>query len=216
MRWNRQDQYRRLNQSISQGFSLGVGWCSLHYVLLREWGWERNWLNDWLDRAKSLKISLPDKLPILFSDKYFSKIWDGASREVSQLSAQFAVWCLLRMFCSLRLPPLLPSPAPRLLTFSLSVSFSRTQPCKPCVCVHAKSLQSCLTVCSPVDYSPPGSSLRLHFKLHLLQETFLNPQRPLPHNHPYRLRSHFFQSSLLSWLIFIGHKLWAFNMHKLI
>ena len=24
-------------------------------------------------------------------------------------------------------------------------------------CVHAKSLQSCLTLCDPVDYSPPGS-----------------------------------------------------------
>ena len=26
-------------------------------------------------------------------------------------------------------------------------------------CVHAKSLQSCLTLCSPVDCSPPGSSV---------------------------------------------------------
>ena len=27
----------------------------------------------------------------------------------------------------------------------------------PCVCV--KSLESCLTLCDPMDYSPPGSSL---------------------------------------------------------
>ena len=26
------------------------------------------------------------------------------------------------------------------------------------VCVHAKSLQSCLTLCNPMNYSPPGSS----------------------------------------------------------
>ena len=26
-------------------------------------------------------------------------------------------------------------------------------------CMHAKSLQSCLIVCSPMDYSPPGSSV---------------------------------------------------------
>ena len=26
-------------------------------------------------------------------------------------------------------------------------------------CVRAKSLQSCLTLCDPVDYSPPGSSV---------------------------------------------------------
>ena len=28
-----------------------------------------------------------------------------------------------------------------------------------CVCVHAKSLQSCLTLCNPMDCSPPGSSV---------------------------------------------------------
>ena len=28
-----------------------------------------------------------------------------------------------------------------------------------CACVHTKSLQSCLTLCNPMDYSPPGSSV---------------------------------------------------------
>ena len=28
-----------------------------------------------------------------------------------------------------------------------------------CVCVHAKSFQSCLTVCDPMDCSLPGSSV---------------------------------------------------------
>ena len=28
-----------------------------------------------------------------------------------------------------------------------------------CVCVHAKLLQLCLTVCDPMDCSPPGSSV---------------------------------------------------------
>ena len=28
-----------------------------------------------------------------------------------------------------------------------------------CVCAHAKSLQLCLTLCDPMDYSPPGSSV---------------------------------------------------------
>ena len=27
------------------------------------------------------------------------------------------------------------------------------------MCVHAKSLQSCLTLCDPMDCSPPGSSV---------------------------------------------------------
>ena len=26
-------------------------------------------------------------------------------------------------------------------------------------CMHAKSLESCLTLCNPMDYSPPGSSV---------------------------------------------------------
>ena len=28
-----------------------------------------------------------------------------------------------------------------------------------CVCAHAKSLQSCPTLCDPMDLSPPGSSV---------------------------------------------------------
>ena len=27
------------------------------------------------------------------------------------------------------------------------------------MCMHAKSLQSCLTLCDPMDYSSPGSSV---------------------------------------------------------
>ena len=36
-----------------------------------------------------------------------------------------------------------------------------------CTCVRAKSLQSCLTLCDTMDYSPPGSSLHgiLHAKI---------------------------------------------------
>ena len=29
-----------------------------------------------------------------------------------------------------------------------------------CLCMHAKSLQSCLTLCDPINRSPPGSSVR--------------------------------------------------------
>ena len=32
--------------------------------------------------------------------------------------------------------------------------------CKDIVYVHAKSLQSCLTLCNPMDCSPPGPSVR--------------------------------------------------------
>ena len=27
------------------------------------------------------------------------------------------------------------------------------------MCMHAKLLQSCLTLCDPMDYSPPGTSV---------------------------------------------------------
>ena len=30
---------------------------------------------------------------------------------------------------------------------------------RPPVCMHAKSLHSCLTLCDLTDYSPPGSSV---------------------------------------------------------
>ena len=35
---------------------------------------------------------------------------------------------------------------------------STVPPGKP-PCVYVKSLESCLTLCDPMDYSPPGSSL---------------------------------------------------------
>ena len=38
-----------------------------------------------------------------------------------------------------------------------------------CVCESAKSLQSCLTLCDPMDYSLPGSSVHGIFQARLLQ-----------------------------------------------
>ena len=48
--------------------------------------------------------------------------------------------------------------------------------------MHAKSLQSCLTLCDPVDYSPPGSSIS-----GILQQEYLSglpfpPPGDLPHS----------------------------------
>ena len=36
-------------------------------------------------------------------------------------------------------------------------------------CMCAKSLQSCLTLCDPMDYSPPGSSVHRIFKARILE-----------------------------------------------
>ena len=40
---------------------------------------------------------------------------------------------------------------------------------KHCVCVCAKSLQSCLTFCDPMDSSPPGSSVHEILQARLLE-----------------------------------------------
>ena len=39
------------------------------------------------------------------------------------------------------------------------VCSSRTLHDTSCACVHANSLQSCLTLCNPIDCSPPGPSV---------------------------------------------------------
>ena len=49
-----------------------------------------------------------------------------------------------------------------------------------CVCVRAQSLQSCLTVCDPVDYSPPGSSVRGIFQARIPEWAAMPSSRALP------------------------------------
>ena len=38
-----------------------------------------------------------------------------------------------------------------------------------CVCVHAQSLQSCLTLCDPVNCSLPGSSVHVTLQARILE-----------------------------------------------
>ena len=54
--------------------------------------------------------------------------------------------------------------------------------------MHSKSLQSCLTLCNPIDYRPPGSSVRedspgksgVGVGCHALLQGFFLPQRSNP------------------------------------
>ena len=57
--------------------------------------------------------------------------------------------------------PLLQSRGGRGTTSFLSSSVLGREGVCTCVCAHvcAKSLQSCPTLCDPMDYSPPGSSI---------------------------------------------------------
>ena len=43
-------------------------------------------------------------------------------------------------------------------------------PFKFLVCVHAKSLQLCPTLCDPMDCSPPGSSVHEIFQARILEQ----------------------------------------------
>ena len=51
------------------------------------------------------------------------------------------------------------SPCSTALSWSQSCVYSDISPLHARACVHAKSLQSCLTLCHHTDGSPPGSSL---------------------------------------------------------
>ena len=47
-------------------------------------------------------------------------------------------------------------------------------------CVHAKSLQLCLTLCNPMDCSPPGSSLHGILQARILEWTAMPSSSDLP------------------------------------
>ena len=46
--------------------------------------------------------------------------------------------------------------------------------------VHAKSLQSCPTLCNPMDYSPPGSSVHGILQIRILEWVAMPPPGALP------------------------------------
>ena len=50
-----------------------------------------------------------------------------------------------------------------------------------CVCMHAKSLQSCLTLCDPMDCNPPGSSVHEILQARILAWVAIPPPGDLPH-----------------------------------
>ena len=45
------------------------------------------------------------------------------------------------------------------------------------VCMHAKSLQSCLTLCDPMDCSLPGSSVQEIFQARILEWVAISSSR---------------------------------------
>ena len=55
------------------------------------------------------------------------------------------------------------------------------QPSLSCACMHAKSLQSCPTFCDPMDYTPPGSTVRGILQARILEWGAMPSPRDLPH-----------------------------------
>ena len=49
-----------------------------------------------------------------------------------------------------------------------------------CVCVCTKSLQSCLTLCDPVDHNPPGSSVHGILQTRILEWVAIFSPEDLP------------------------------------
>ena len=49
------------------------------------------------------------------------------------------------------------------------------------MCVHAKLLQSCLTLCDPIDHSPPGSCVQGVLQARILEWVACPPPRDLFH-----------------------------------
>ena len=48
------------------------------------------------------------------------------------------------------------------------------------ICVHAKSLQSCPTLCNRLDYSPPGFSLHVILQARILEQVAMTSSRGSP------------------------------------
>ena len=49
------------------------------------------------------------------------------------------------------------------------------------MCVHGKSLQLCLTLCDPIDHSPPGSYVQWVLQARILEWVACPPPRDLSH-----------------------------------
>ena len=52
---------------------------------------------------------------------------------------------------------------------NINTQKTETNILKKCLCMHAKSLQLCLTLCNPVDYSPPGSFVHGFLQARILE-----------------------------------------------
>ena len=68
-------------------------------------------------------------------------------------------------------------PSSLLCFLQICIPWLYTWACKKIVCVHAESLQSYLTVCNPMDCSPPGSSAHGMLQARMLEWTSLTSSR---------------------------------------
>ena len=76
-------------------------------------------------------------------------------------------------------------------------------------CVHAKLLQSCSTLCGPMDYSPPGSSIHGIFQARILEWVAIFFSRDLPHP---RIEPESLLSPELAGRFLLRRNLWLYSI----
>ena len=76
---------------------------------------------------------------------------------------------------------------------------------KPHAYMHAKSLQSCLTLCDPMDCNPPGSSVHGILQAGILEWVAMPSSRDLPN---LGIKPRFFKSSALGGEFFTISTTW--------
>ena len=86
-----------------------------------------------------------------------------------------------------------------------------------CVCMHAKSLQSCLTLCDPMDCSPPGSPVREIFQARMLEWVTISFPRGIfltQSSNPCLLHLlHWFFTTSANYLLYVI-KVKSFQLHE--
>ena len=118
------------------------------------------WILEWVAIPSSRGSFQPrDRTQVSHIAGRFFTIW--ATREAQRMS--LGIQLIMKTLNLLQYSSLLPC---------LPLAFS-TQKCIHAnwdvVCMHAKSLQLCLTLCDPMDCSPPGSSVRGILQVRILQ-----------------------------------------------
>ena len=155
----------------------------------RERGQQRMW---WLDSITDLVDMNLSKLREIVKDR---KVWHAAVHGVTKSWTWLRGWTTTTIVCQCcSVEYLLLNRQKRsLIDFNIYLTAIHINTCTVCVhrcvwlfkkvvvvkswCVRAKSFQSCPTLCYPVDYSPPGSTVYVSLQARILEWVALPSSR---------------------------------------